>query len=933
MSGQANKIEKYVSIVENSGTPEQNAMMFGLLEGYSEEQIQSDPETLASIESFMAEQGFEYSDLKESSEMLQTGLEFEYNDIKDTMKLTGGKFKNEIGLYLNDGGTFIIKVVAESDKNKNGFVVSVNPMDGESILGNKEKVVSTIKNAFENGDLRLLENDSDENEVVEEITVGELFEMTGEEALEAMIHSAPVEEQQSLYEAICDLADGKELTEDINSLVKKHISQLYETEIDPEQGFESVEEVSVEEVNDLVESGEIELVRTSENLYQLKESKRVIGIYNRITEKLHTRKKLKESKIQDAWKKVKNSKVGKSVSKIEKVSDEVMDEYFSFVDVDGSEVGVWSDPKTGDIVMDKDGSTDDISIEGLLKLTESAGGKSSIIENFIKSYADEDMLGLLDMKSEINDIFKDSKKNKKDFIQKIKFGYPAANESDIEDFYTSLTESEKLVESSIYGYIETFYKVDENSPKNDIPFLGSDGSTVLRKPATKKDIENHISKLKNLKSIKPFLFKYPITVRVKKANGDVVIHKTVNLNESADNVPMELSRKLKESSNKVLEGKLVLEALEFLGYKKEQYEELKKKHGGKDGLIEWINKELAGKLKESEQEETPKKEYADVILMNENDQVLFLERSDDTDIEPNTLGLAGGKVEEGETPEEAAKRELLEETGMDVEELELVRVIENEDGSVSHYFKADAPEVVDLSLSEEHTNHVWMGVDEIKESDNIIFGNNDRFVSLIEEDTTGGEDEDTEILEIVEGVEEFEELKNLYEEEEGEEAVDAYVADAIMEMSEDETEPIMEKLRESLSGNPKRFMNIKKRLKESASIGKYKTNYGKAWGETINIIGNWYAGKISTETAKKNLISIAKKYPETDPFDKIEEVVNDAFRGKSKPDDYRSSNSVFMYFLDTDSLENYEGVIPKKEIDLMIYEADNLEHNELTVPY
>lgn len=62
--------------------------------------------------------------------------------------------------------------------------------------------------------------------------------------------------------------------------------------------------------------------------------------------------------------------------------------------------------------------------------------------------------------------------------------------------------------------------------------------------------------------------------------------------------------------------------------------------------------------------------HAVVILVMKDNKVLGVSRKDD----PSAFGLPGGKVDDGETLEQAARRELLEETGLIATSLRCVYV-------------------------------------------------------------------------------------------------------------------------------------------------------------------------------------------------------------------------------------------------------------------
>lgn len=88
-----------------------------------------------------------------------------------------------------------------------------------------------------------------------------------------------------------------------------------------------------------------------------------------------------------------------------------------------------------------------------------------------------------------------------------------------------------------------------------------------------------------------------------------------------------------------------------------------------------------------------------VLAVTEQGKILVLEQE-----QPRKLpfiGFSGGQVEEGEDPEEGAKRELLEETGFSSTDLELIKAIQPSgriDWNIHFYVARNCRKVADQAL-------------------------------------------------------------------------------------------------------------------------------------------------------------------------------------------------------------------------------------------
>ena len=79
-----------------------------------------------------------------------------------------------------------------------------------------------------------------------------------------------------------------------------------------------------------------------------------------------------------------------------------------------------------------------------------------------------------------------------------------------------------------------------------------------------------------------------------------------------------------------------------------------------------------------------------VVLFNEKGEVLLEERSDD-----GYFDFPGGSIDLKESAEDAARRELFEETGLVADELELFKVYS---GEITHYVYFNGDEIYGVDL-------------------------------------------------------------------------------------------------------------------------------------------------------------------------------------------------------------------------------------------
>jgi 8-oxo-dGTP diphosphatase len=105
------------------------------------------------------------------------------------------------------------------------------------------------------------------------------------------------------------------------------------------------------------------------------------------------------------------------------------------------------------------------------------------------------------------------------------------------------------------------------------------------------------------------------------------------------------------------------------------------------------------------------REFAAAIILNGAGELLLLRRSTATLRWPGKWGIAGGGMEQGETPDQALRRELLEELGPDIRMRvlrgpETLKAIGGYGGFIHLWHQLWLGGTI--RLSEEHTEYAWV---------------------------------------------------------------------------------------------------------------------------------------------------------------------------------------------------------------------------------
>jgi 8-oxo-dGTP pyrophosphatase MutT (NUDIX family) len=110
--------------------------------------------------------------------------------------------------------------------------------------------------------------------------------------------------------------------------------------------------------------------------------------------------------------------------------------------------------------------------------------------------------------------------------------------------------------------------------------------------------------------------------------------------------------------------------------------------------------------------------YVHRVGVNGGREYLVLRRSDDEDLYPGLWQMVTGRIEIDERAIEAARRELLEETGVHAADLDVVPYVASfyleTDDSIHHVpvFAAEVSVDTPIRLSSEHSALEWLGFDD-----------------------------------------------------------------------------------------------------------------------------------------------------------------------------------------------------------------------------
>lgn len=140
---------------------------------------------------------------------------------------------------------------------------------------------------------------------------------------------------------------------------------------------------------------------------------------------------------------------------------------------------------------------------------------------------------------------------------------------------------------------------------------------------------------------------------------------------------------------------------------------------GMDNTLRGASGDVNMDVNESEVKDKNKR-GALAVIVNEDRKTLIVKRAPfKGSWMPNKHALVGGGIEKGEEPIDAVRREIWEESGLKIDHFVNSFNIVSPPNTVDYVFIAKAPENQEVKLNEEHTEHGWYSLDEIKDLDGV----------------------------------------------------------------------------------------------------------------------------------------------------------------------------------------------------------------------
>jgi ADP-ribose pyrophosphatase YjhB (NUDIX family) len=135
-----------------------------------------------------------------------------------------------------------------------------------------------------------------------------------------------------------------------------------------------------------------------------------------------------------------------------------------------------------------------------------------------------------------------------------------------------------------------------------------------------------------------------------------------------------------------------------------------------NNLARAIDTEILRKILKEEKDKEEKQKNAVAVIVDKDNKILLLKRGKDPEIwMPGKWALVGGAIEKGESPQKAVEREILEETGLEIDKFVKTFSIQRNPNSIEHIFACRYNgDPTEITLNGENTNYGWYSVDEMK---------------------------------------------------------------------------------------------------------------------------------------------------------------------------------------------------------------------------